>query len=53
MDENNFWWNGPKVPLFYDPLYNICIFNKWKMDKKWGGPGIDDDAYDGFEKYWS
>ena len=53
MDENKFWWTGPKVALFYDPLYNICIFNKWKMDKKWGGPGIDDDAYDGFEKYWS
>ena len=37
----------------YDENYKICIFNKWKMDKIFGGEGIDDDAYIGFEKYWS
>ena len=52
MDENRMWWHGPKVPLFYDASYTICIFNKWKMDKKFGGPGIDNNAYKGFEKYW-
>ena len=41
------------LKLFYDEDYNICIFNKWKMDKIFGGAGIDDDAYIGFEKYWS
>tara|TARA_X000001036_G_C20681950_1_gene806231 strand:+ start:63 stop:713 length:651 start_codon:yes stop_codon:yes gene_type:complete len=52
MDEEQMWWHGPKAPLFYDDTYSICIFNKWKMDKKFGGPGIDDNAYIGFEKYW-
>ena len=54
MDEERMYWNGPRVPLFYDSKYNICIFNKWKMDKRLGKwLGIDDDAYNGFEKYWS
>ena len=54
MDENRMYWNGPRVPLFYDSKYNICIFNKWKMDRRLGKwLGIDDDAYKGFEKYWS
>ena len=54
LDENNYWNYGqPKRNLFYDKDYKICIFNKWKMDKVFGGAGIDDDAYIGFEKYWS
>ena len=53
IDENNFWKYGqPKRNLFYDEEYKICIFNKWKMDKIFGGSGIDDDAYIGFEKFW-
>ena len=54
MDENNYWnYSQPNRNLFFDKDYNICIFNKWKMDKIFGGAGIDDDAYIGFEKYWS
>ena len=52
LDENNYWHSGPKKDLFFDKNYNICIFNKWKMDKLFGGQGIDDDAYEGFEKFW-
>ena len=53
MDEKRMWWYESKKNLFYDENYKICIFNKWKMDKIFGGEGIDDDAYIGFEKYWS
>ena len=54
MDENNYWNYGQRSRnLFFDKDYNICIFNKWKMDKMFGGAGIDDSAYIGFEKYWS
>ena len=53
MDEKRMWWYESKKNLFYDENYKICIFNKWKMDKPFGGEGIDDDAYIGFEKYWS
>ena len=53
IDENNYWQSGPRRKLFYHDEYKICIFNKWKMDKIFGGAGIDDDAYIGFEKYWS
>ena len=51
-DEYNMWNWGKPVPLFHNPHYNICIFNKWKMDKVYGGRGLPDDAYNGFEKYW-
>ena len=53
FDEYKSWDSGKEVPLFYDDKYNICIFNKWKMDKTYGGKGLPDNAYDGFEKYWS
>ena len=53
IDENNYWQSGPRRKLFYHDEYKICIFNKWKMDKIFGGAGINDDAYIGFEKYWS
>lgn len=52
MNEQRHWNKGPKQELFFDKDYNICIFNKWKMDKIFGGAGIDDDAYEGFEKFW-
>ena len=36
FDEYNMWSHGKRVPLFFDESYNICIFNKWKMDKDYG-----------------
>ena len=50
---NNYDHSHKKRNLFHDKEYNICIFNKWKMDKKFGGEGLPSNAYDGFEKYWS
>ena len=52
FDEYNMWSHGKRVPLFFDETYNICIFNKWKMDKQYGGHGLPENAYEGFEKFW-
>lgn len=40
--------------LFYEPNYDICIFNGYgKTKDKFKGIHLDKSSYKGFEKYWS
>ena len=54
-EENNYIAGSNKVPeYFLKPDYNICIFNGWKRKTLWPTNEylLDDEGYDGFEKYW-
>lgn len=55
IDENNYFKAGyDEVKYFYKPNYNICIFNGWRRKTEWNGIKylLDNEGYDGFEKYW-
>lgn len=55
IDENNYYRDGVLTsPMFKEDSYTICIFNGWKrkihkVTKKYT---LDDDGYEGFEKFW-
>lgn len=39
--------------LFYEPTYQICLFNGWGRTKNANnGVHLDNTAYNGFEMYW-
>ena len=55
IDENNYFRAGyDEVKYFYEPNYNICIFNGWRRKTEWNGTKylLDNEGYDGFEKYY-
>ena len=50
VDENNYFKEGyDEVKYFYETDFNICIFNGWRRGTKFL---LDDEGYNGFEKYW-
>ena len=55
-DENNNYIAGSNdIPKYFSkPDYNICIFNGWRRKTGWNGTKylLDNEGYDGFEKYW-
>lgn len=63
IDSNNYW-NTKKGPpeqyLYYTKDYDICIFNGYK-NKRWYRKFkreempymLDEESYNGFEKYWN
>lgn len=39
--------------LYYEPNYDICVFNSYGKEKNAKlGIHLDDDSYKGFQKYW-
>jgi len=55
VHENNYFRAGhDEVKYFYEPDYNICIFNGWRRKTEWNGTRylLDDEGYNGFEHYW-
>ena len=56
IDKNNYWRAGDDLDpkYFYEPNYNVCIFNGWqrKIIKQTGRYALDDEGYDGFKHYW-
>jgi len=56
IDENNYYKAGePLMPLFKDDQYPICIFNGWRRKTEFisGKYILDNEGYNGFEKYWN
>jgi len=56
IDENNYYKAGdPLMPLFKEETYPICIFNGWRRKTEFisGKYILDNEGYDGFEKYWN
>ena len=56
IDENNYYKAGePLVSLFEDSSYSICIFNGWRRKTEFisGKYILDNEGYDGFDKYWN
>jgi len=55
-DENNYQRAGKEEvkKYFYKEDYNICIFNGWRRKTETGNSNylLDDDGYQGFEKYY-
>jgi hypothetical protein len=59
VDENDYWYTpgspGPEK-MYYSEEHNICIFNGWKRRRWYDREGndyiLDNDGYDGYEKYW-
>ena len=50
VDENNYFKEGyDEVNYFYETDFNICIFNGWRRGTHFL---LDDEGYNGFEKYW-
>ena len=55
IDENNYFKAGyDEVNYFYEPNFNICIFNGWRRKTEWNGTKylLDDEGYNGFEQYY-
>ena len=56
-DENNYNTAGSNkvTEYFLKPDFNICIFNGWRRKTLWptGEYLLDDEGYNGFEKYWN
>lgn len=54
IDENNYWKPGHTSPMkyFYAPDYDICIFNGWRKKAYDNKYVLDNEGYDGFEKYY-
>ena len=55
IDENNYQRAGRgEWPKFKDYSIPVCIFNGWKrkINKQTGQYVLDDDGYEGFEKFW-
>jgi len=59
VDENDYWYTpgsaGPEK-MFISEDHNICIFNGWRRRRWYDREGhdfiLDDDGYQGYEKYW-
>lgn len=56
-DENNNYIAGSLEfqDYYYEPDYNICIFNGWRRKVLYETNNylLDDEGYHGFEKYWN
>jgi hypothetical protein len=54
VDKNNYWKASDNISpnYFYEPDYDICIFNGWLRKKRKDHFLLDDEGYKGYEQYY-